>query len=706
MKKFQQSIVSRFEIVSPLNRFHRFIIVAFKATEPNFGINYVTEDKWNNVENKLKNNYAIAKKAYKIAITLGKNNFEQEKVENLLENCKLKDLYKKFGKQKTDSSINQDIFLTYCQKLFNSEQEEIIPHYEDEEEESEEDPNIKGKLNRDISQEEIWWALETNLSKAKSSDGLSGQLLKKNKQILAPILCKIFNHCLRSKTFQKNWMINTMIFLYKGKGERNVPENYRTIAIQHPFLKAFMKIMYNKIELFLENNNILPSWQFGFRKFRSAKSAIFTLHEISLARLNKKLKTYILMVDFKKCFDSINRSILYRKLEKAGIPKRLILMLCYIYNNTLIKIKVGKGLSVGFLTRIGLPQGCSLSALLFTAFIADLENTIKPEDSNIKLEKDGVSIAQTILGYADDLGILASNIETLKDIARKLEDYCNINELCINTNKTKVLVIQRGKPARHTLQIYGREIEFVTSFKYLGVTLTSGLSYHSHIMNVVAKAKTKIGYLNAKLRLANLSMDLAKKVFLCYIRPILEYGVEIWWSKFNNNSEKAIESVWTKFLKMCLCLPKMANNAFTIHVTTAIPIMYQLQLLYQKNMDNLRLPHLVGYILDRVERNYLFSYTVEHVPSYFWRGKIFQNIPINTRYKKLLMTEIFGLNHKKYCGNNQNGHTPHLHKDVTNRYENCYAILRNEKTYCLCIACGQQMSFYHEYFCQENYDRQ
>lgn len=62
-------------------------------------------------------------------------------------------------------------------------------------------------------------------------------------------------------------------------------------------------------------------------------------------------------------------------------------------------------------------------------------------------------------------------------------DWCKQNNLQLNTNKTKGMVIdfRRSKHAVSPIRINGKEIQTVTSYKYLGVHLDNKLSWATNI---------------------------------------------------------------------------------------------------------------------------------------------------------------------------------------------------------------------------------
>jgi len=47
------------------------------------------------------------------------------------------------------------------------------------------------------------------------------------------------------------------------------------INVQNPFLKIFSSILANRLSIYAEENNLLPKFQFGFRRNRCPKSSFF-----------------------------------------------------------------------------------------------------------------------------------------------------------------------------------------------------------------------------------------------------------------------------------------------------------------------------------------------------------------------------------------------------------------------------------------------
>ena len=71
--------------------------------------------------------------------------------------------------------------------------------------------------------------------------------------------------------------------------------------------------------------------------------------------------------------------------------------------------------------------------------------------------------------YADDAVVFAKSKETLQSLLQDIELYCGIWGLKVNTKKTKVVIIERGRHTSCDLFLNNIKLEVVDSFKYLGV---------------------------------------------------------------------------------------------------------------------------------------------------------------------------------------------------------------------------------------------
>ena len=107
------------------------------------------------------------------------------------------------------------------------------------------------------------------------------------------------------------WLSGTIHPIYKGKGSPKDPSNYRPITIPSCLGKLFTAILNNRLNVFLEDNDILMHNQAGFRKDYSCSDHIFNLNCLMQALKKRKRKLFCCFIDFSQAFDKVWRNGLW-----------------------------------------------------------------------------------------------------------------------------------------------------------------------------------------------------------------------------------------------------------------------------------------------------------------------------------------------------------------------------------------------------------
>ena len=103
----------------------------------------------------------------------------------------------------------------------------------------------------------------------------------------------LFNLVLESGVIPENWSIGYILPIYKNKGDRGNPNNYRGITLLSCVGKLFTTILNNHLNKFLNEYGTLGEEQAGFRSGYSTRDHIFAVGVLAKLYLSKGKKSVL-----------------------------------------------------------------------------------------------------------------------------------------------------------------------------------------------------------------------------------------------------------------------------------------------------------------------------------------------------------------------------------------------------------------------------
>ena len=365
------------------------------------------------------------------------------------------------------------------------------------------------------------------------------------------------------------WRKQTITALYKNKGSRGEPKNYRGLCIGSSFLKLAMAIILERIKPWY-NTQIMPN-QNGFRQGVGCPDAIFTLKSIhhNAYRLNKEI--FLLFIDLTAAYDWCVRKWLFKSIYNRINPDDEIVLNCVrimeeLYRKTECAMKNNP--DDYFETTSGVRQGGSESPCLFNLYLDYIMRLYceKAKESGLSIAykfriKDQVrhrgetnyrgTATYEWLGYADDLVLPTSSIDHLQSAADILNELLSTFGLVISIDKTKTMILnyQGDEYPESIITINNKPIDNVKEFVYLGTKITymhPGTSDKELAMRI-GMANGKFSSLKKLLCNHHIKLSIRIKYYEVYVRSRLCYCCETW--TLTASQMDHIESAHTQLLR-------------------------------------------------------------------------------------------------------------------------------------------------------------
>ena len=138
----------------------------------------------------------------------------------------------------------------------------------------------------------------------------------------------------------------------------------------------------------------------------------------------------------------------------------------------------------------------------------------------------------------------SSTTSSLQLAIDQITEWTEYNNMSLNIKKIKELRISFfKKPVQFdNLTSAGTEINTVDNFKLLGVTISSDLTWNTHVDVVCAKASRRLYALRILKRSGAPPRDIMS-VYSAFITPVLEYACQVWHFSIPQHLNDQIEPV-------------------------------------------------------------------------------------------------------------------------------------------------------------------
>ncbi|CAB4035122.1 RNA-directed DNA polymerase from mobile element jockey, partial [Paramuricea clavata] len=238
--------------------------------------------------------------------------------------------------------------------------------------------------------------------------------------------------------------------------------------------------------------------------------------------------------------DRINHNILIAKLIALGVRRCLIPWICDFLSNRRQAVKINESRSEWAYVNGGVPQGTKLGPILFLVMINDLK--MKSLNSSHWKYVDDVTISEVIKETEES---------RLQTELNELQQWACENDMKLNGLKCKEMVVSflRQSDNYTPLHINDQQLELVTSFKILGLTINNHLKWNDNVAIIVKKASKRL-YILRVLRRSGIPPADLLSIYNALIRSVLEYACSVWHTNLPQYLSNKIERVQKRALRI------------------------------------------------------------------------------------------------------------------------------------------------------------
>ena len=359
-------------------------------------------------------------------------------------------------------------------------------------------------------------------------------LIKAFSDKIAEPLSNIFNHITKFGKFPSCWKQGFITPVPKKCASLTFT-NIRPITLTSVFSKLYEGFLCDWLK-----DKICPridTRQFGNLKKTSTTHYLVHLMHTIVSNLDKpNVWLNLVLVDFQKAFDLVDHTTLIRSLlVNFKLDPLLVNIVISFLSNRSQVVKYKNIFSNPLPIYCGIPQGTLLGPLLFLVMINDI----------------GKDFPQR-WKYVDDLSILEVCHRNIKsdplEILSHISDEAKNLNMKVNSTKSNIMTINFLKSIPAFLDPIPPDIS-VSSFKLLGVTISSNLKWDIHVKDIVRRANASMSLLKL-LNKFNIPPSHSLGIYTSFVRPHLEYACPVWHPGISRDESDKIESIQKRALRI------------------------------------------------------------------------------------------------------------------------------------------------------------
>ena len=341
----------------------------------------------------------------------------------------------------------------------------------------------------DVSPSDIKMIISKSANKFCSLDPMPTWLVKDNIEVLVSPFVSLINSSLRSGVFPdkfKDAIISPC--LKKSTLDSLVLANYRPVSNLAFLSKVLETIVSKQLVKHLDRCDLHEVLQSAYKANHSTESALLRVKHDLLLAIDKREGVIMVMLDLKSAFDTIDHSVLLRRLHSDFFLSGTVLDWFQSYlEGRSFAVSIGNHLSHKLSLKYGVPQGSVLGPLLFTMYLRPLGDILRNNGVEFHLYADDVQLYYSFNPKSSSS--LQNAILLIEKCVSEVNVWMIKNKLLMNEQKTESLLIISSRlrhylPDHVHLLLGDAFVEPSESVRTLGVVLDSSLTMSQQVTSL------------------------------------------------------------------------------------------------------------------------------------------------------------------------------------------------------------------------------
>ena len=395
--------------------------------------------------------------------------------------------------------------------------------------------------NIEVTEEMVRRGVEQlNEQSAMGPDEIPPLVIKRLGEELTKPLTMLFQASIAQGKIPDEWRVAVVSPIYKGKGKKSDPSNYRPVSLTCVIGKMMERLVKEQMINYMERNNLITNAQHGFRNGRSPQTNLIEFINRTTKWIDEGRSFDIVYFDFAKAFDKVCHERLMMKLEQMGVSGRARVWLQDWLSGRKQRVRVGGEMSGWEDVISSVVQGSVLGGTLFTIFANDLILKFPELLATIiaMLFADDTKVAQIVETEED--------AEQLQKIIDELSQWAKDWAMMFNIKKCKVMHIG-NKNLQIKYKMDGEILTEVKEEKDLGVWIEASHKPSKQCAIASKSAHFALGQIQRSFHFR--TKENLVPLYTTFVRSKIEFANAVW-CPWQEGDIKILEKVQERFVRM------------------------------------------------------------------------------------------------------------------------------------------------------------